>query len=69
VGAALSQKVNCEVARLHASVSLLFREKPDDRLPVVLAAGTAYLMKLRVEQLFKALPRTPDSGVMEFDLE
>jgi hypothetical protein len=41
----------------------------NDRDPGVGAPGAANLIEVRVQQLLKPLPATPNTGVMEFDFE
>ncbi len=41
----------------------------NDRGAIVSATGTAHLIEVRVQQLLEPGPATPNTGVMELDLE
>ena len=41
----------------------------DDGCTIVGATGAAYLIEVRVQQLLQSLAATPNTWVMEFDLE
>jgi hypothetical protein len=66
---ACSEFQQSECSRFNDGLRLLSGQVINDRDPGVGASGAAYLIEIRVQQLLKPLPATPNTGVMEFDFE